>query len=58
VARISGRPLCCDGSVCAEASIDRRDRRLCICSSRVTDPWWRSSGGGGGVGPAAGYALA
>jgi hypothetical protein len=30
--------------VCAEASLDRRDRRLCICSSRVIVPWWRSSG--------------
>jgi hypothetical protein len=41
--------------VCAEASLDQRYHRLCICSSGVTAPQWRSLGV---VGPAAGYAFA
>jgi hypothetical protein len=41
VARISG----CHGTglgVCAEVSLDLRDRRSCMCSLSVTVPWWRS----------------
>jgi hypothetical protein len=44
VARISG----CHGTemrVCAEVSLDLRDRRSCMCSLSVTVPWWRSSWG-------------
>jgi hypothetical protein len=48
VARISGRPCVVTG-VCARAFLDRRERRLCVCSSRVTIPWWRSSGGCSGL---------
>jgi hypothetical protein len=31
--------------VCAEASLDLKDRRSGMCSSWTTIPWWRSSGG-------------
>jgi hypothetical protein len=30
--------------VLAESSLDQRDGRACLCSSRVTGPRWRSSG--------------
>jgi hypothetical protein len=30
--------------VFAKASLAQRDRRACMCSWRVTIPWWRSSG--------------
>jgi hypothetical protein len=44
VARISS----CHGTemgVCAEASLDQRARRLCLCNLIVTVPWWRRSRG-------------
>jgi hypothetical protein len=48
VTRISECP-CTENGVCVEASMGLRGWRSCMCNSRVTTPWLRSSGGRSGL---------